>query len=51
MHAARSACYILIGIVLATGGITWRNWQLYAALVLAGIACEISERITVARCP
>ncbi len=28
---------LLIGVILATAGITWHDWQLYAILILAAI--------------
>lgn len=51
MQIARTVCYMAIGAILASGGITWRNWQLYVVLVLVAVACLLSECITVRKCP
>jgi sulfite exporter TauE/SafE len=47
MNVARSFCYALIGGILASGGITWREWQLYAVLLLVVAVALLSELITV----
>lgn len=51
MRIARTVCYMLIGGICASGGITWRNWQLYAVLALVAAACILSELLTVRKCP
>jgi hypothetical protein len=51
MIFARIACYMAIGAVMASGGITWRNWQSYVVLVLIAVACLLSELITARKCP
>jgi hypothetical protein len=47
MYIARIVCYCAIGGILESGGITWRDWQLYAALGLVFVACTLSEVLTV----
>jgi hypothetical protein len=51
MNTVRVICYALIGAILASGGITWTTWQLYAVLLIVGAIATLSELITVEKCP
>ena len=43
MRAIQFAAYMLLGgPVLASAGVTWRGWQLYAALALVGLIDVLS---------
>jgi hypothetical protein len=51
MKITRLACYVLMGIVLSSGGITLSTWQFYVAIALVAAVASLSEYITVARFP
>lgn len=41
--ALNACCFFAMGATLASGGITWNEWQSFVVLVLAAAIATISE--------